>query len=69
MDFTENKPELVKFHLSTSFSLVSWMLTKRETKECHETRLCPTNALRKEMFNGIVSKTLATVSLFLHTKL
>jgi hypothetical protein len=32
MDFTENKPELVKFHLSTSFSLVSWMLTKREPK-------------------------------------
>jgi hypothetical protein len=64
MDFTENKPELVKFHLSTSFSLVSWMLTKRETKECHETRLCPTNALRKEMFNGSFKNISYCITLF-----
>jgi hypothetical protein len=64
IDLVEKIPLLCKFQMKTSFASVSLVARTFSTNPYHDCRLCPLNACRNDMFNGIVLSTSATVTCF-----
>jgi hypothetical protein len=67
IELTENWPSNFNDHLNMSSQSFKCTCAILITRLCHDYKFASTKLLMNEIFNGIVLKTLATVSSFLQT--